>query len=338
MAEDGKARRGAATLSIALCLSALCLSACSTRPLALNAPNITPGHAREPTRVDLELFAPASAAVVGDFAAPGPAAVLATAMKAELDGRALHGGIAPEGYVVRCALDRFAVRSKQSVVESQEMLVLYADLSCEARRAAEGGAMVWRGELRGRVAAEAPNVLGSDVSVTQRLTDRAMSDAAREMASDLALRALALAGEPSARVFGDEAQQRSGAGLDDTPFGPAALQEGPRAVASATRAIQDRDATLRAAAWNVIALAVGPGDAWLAGNAMKLDEDPLVRFEQYKALARLGSANAMDQLRRVASSEGYGLLSEFLRDAIASGGIGLARSPASGEDSPRPRP
>jgi hypothetical protein len=304
------------------------LSACAARPLALSAPDIAPGRAREPARVELEPFAAGGATIVGAFAAPGPAAVLAAAMKAELQGRALHTGARPESYVVRCVLDRFAVRSQQSVVESEEMLVLYADLSCEAVRATDQ-AIAWRGELRARVAAEAPNVLGSDASTTQRLLDRAMSDATREMASDLALRALALVGDPSARVFGDEAQQRAGAGLDDTPFGPAALQESPKGAEGALRALTDHDVTTRAAAWNVVALATGPGDVWLAGSAMKLDEDPLVRFVQYKALARLGSASALDQLRRVAASEGYGLLSEFVQDAIASGGIGLARSRAS---------
>jgi hypothetical protein len=142
----------------------------------------------------------------------------------------------------------------------------------------------------------------------------------------LALRALALVGEPSARVFADEEQQNSGAGLDDAPYGPAALQENPAAVQGAMRAPDEHDAHVRAAAWNVAAMAAGPGDAWLAGDRMKLDDDTLVRFVQYKALARLQSPVALQELRGARVKEGDALLSEFLDDALASGGIGLARS------------
>jgi hypothetical protein len=273
--------------------------------------------------VELESIA-AKGPVVGEFAAPGPAAVLTAAVKSELDGRALHGGEAG-GYAVRCALDRFAVRSRSSMTESQEMLALYADLSCEARRAGDG-ATVWRGELRGRVAEAAGNVLGSDANTRQRLLDRALSDAAREMASDLALRALGLAAEPSARVFADEAQQRAGAGLDDSPYGPAALQERAESVGAAMRGLDEHDAAMRAAAWNVVAMAAGPGDAWLAGETMKLDEDPFVRFEQYKALARLGSATSLRQLRGALDKEEDALLAELVGDALSTQGIGLPRS------------
>jgi hypothetical protein len=304
------------------------LAACSA-PLALNAPNIAPGTAREPTAVELEpltlsTLGAAPGSVRGDIVRPGPAAVLTSAMKAEIEGRALHGG-EPGGYRARCSLDRFALRTHTSVFDSQEMIVLYADLSCEVKRAGDA-AVVWRGEVRGRAAASAPNVLGSDASTTQRLADRATSDAAREMASDVALRALALLGEPSARVFADEAEQRARAGLDDTPYGPAALQENPSAVEGAMRALGEHEATMRAAAWNVAALAAGPGDPWPAAEKVSLDEDPLVRFVQYKALARLGSAAAIAQLESAARKEDEVLLAEFLRDALASGGIGVARS------------
>jgi hypothetical protein len=208
---------------------------------------------------------------------------------------------------------------------SEEMLVLYADLSCEAKRV-EDGAVVWQGEIRGRAAASAPNVLGSDVSTTQRLADRATSDVAREMASDLAMRALSLIGEPSARVFADESQMHAGAGLDDTPYGQAALQENPAAVEGAMRALNEHDKTMRAAAWNVAAMAAGPGEPWPAAEKMSLDDDPLVRFVQYKALARLGSAAALDQLKGAAQKEEAALLAEFLKDALASGGVGVSRS------------
>jgi hypothetical protein len=304
--------------------AALLATACSAGPLGLEAPNVAPNKARAPTNVVFEPITEKPGSVAGDYASPGPAAVLTTAMKAELDGRALRGG-EPGGYLVYCALDRFATRAHGSVTESQEMLILYADLSCEAKRAADG-APVWRGELRGRTAQSGSNVLGSESSVTQRLAVRALSDAAREMASDLVLRGLALQAEPSARVFTDDAQQRTESGLDDTPWGPAALEENPAAVEGAMRQATSDDPTTRAAAWNVVAMGVGPGDAWTAGDKMHLDDDGLVRFQQYKGLGRLASAASLEQLRAMAEKEDDALLAEFLHDSLASGGIGLPRS------------
>jgi hypothetical protein len=307
---------GVPALGLRRLLAAALGVACSARPLALHAPDIAPGSARDPTVVELEPIAAGNAASFGaDIAPPGPAAVLTSAIKAELDGRALHGG-ERGGYRARCTLDRFALRSRSSVLGSEEMLVLYADLSCEAKRR-EDGAIVWRGEIRGRTAASAPNVLGSDANTTQRLADRATSDAAREMASDLALRALSLRGEPSARVFADEAQLRAEGGLDDTPYGPAALQENPAAVEGAMRGMSEHDATMRAAAWNVAAMAARPGEPWPAPEKVSLDENPLVRFVQYKALARLGTAAASAQLRAAAQKEDEALLVEFLKDGLS---------------------
>jgi hypothetical protein len=327
MGETGWVSRRAAKTSLpyvraALRLAFLGAAACS-HPLALDPPVVAPSMARDPTPVELEPIA-AGAGTVGDFAPPGPAAVLTAAMKAELAGRALRAGEAG-GYAVRCTLDRFAVRLHARVTDSEEILAIYADLSCEARRARDA-ALVWRGELRGRSVASSPNVLGTDASTTWRLADRALSDSAREMASDLAIRALGLQADPSARVFTDEAQQRATAGLDDTPYGPAALQENAAAVEGAMRAMREHDDTMRAAAWNVVAMAAGPGDAWLAGETLQLDENPLVRFVQYKALARLASPGALAQLRVAAGKEEEDLLAELLHDATAIGGIGLARA------------
>jgi len=307
-------------------LVALVSLGCGRHLLSLNAPNIAPSDARNPTHVDVEPFVVRSPERAAPFAAPGPAAVLAAGIRAELDGRALRAGPA-EGYTVRCSLDRFAIRSRQSVLDGEELVLVYADLSCEAGRRGTLAA-AWRGEIRGRSAATAPNLLGNDANTTQRLVDRALSDVSREMASDLALRALALAGDPSARVFADESQQHSAAGLDDEVYGPAALQENPKGAAPALRALGERDAATRAAAWNVVAMASGTDDAWLGGSSMKLDEDPIVRFVQYKALGRLGGASALEQLTRASGTEGDPLLAEFLRDTIATGGIGMARSPA----------
>ena len=258
------------------------------------------------------------------YAPPGAAAVLTAAMAQELSGRALTGGEAG-GYTVRCTLDRFATRSEMRVTESAELLALYVDLSCEARRTSDGVA-VWRGELRGRAVAEASNVLGSNVGVKERLVNRALPDAAREMASDLALRALGLGAVPSARVFADEKQQSASSSLDDTPWGAAALQENAAAVERAMHTLDARDTTLRAAAWNVVAMAAGPGDRWVAGEKLVLDDAPLVRFVQYKALARYGGDVAMGELRTAAAKDGDAVLAELARDSLASGGIGVARS------------
>jgi hypothetical protein len=83
---------------------------------------------------------------------------------------------------------------------------------------------------------------------------------------------------------------------------------------------------MRAAAWNVAAMAAGPGDPWPAGSAMKLDDDPLVRFVQYKALARFGGESARARLQQASKEEDEPLLVEFVRDALATDGTGLARS------------
>jgi hypothetical protein len=308
---------------------------CSPGPIALQAPNVAPSAAREPTPVELEPIA-AGNGIEGVFMPPGPAAVLTAAMKAELAGRALRGG-EPGGYSVKCTLDRFALRTHESMTQSEQMTALYVDLSCEARRARDGAA-VWRGELRGRTCAASPNVLGSDSSTTLRLANRAMSDAAREMASDLAVRALALLADPSARVFADEDQQRASAGLDDTPFGPAALEENEAAVERALKGTTEHEPVLRAAAWNVVAMASGPGDAWAAGEKLELDEHPLVRFEQYKALARLATPASLKELQGAAQREDDPLLVELLRDSLATEGIGVARSARSAGTSRTPAP
>jgi hypothetical protein len=316
-------RLGVVGVAAASAAAGVAAAGCSTGPVALQAPNIAPSAAREPTPVDLEPIA-AGAGIEGDFVAPGPAAVLTAAMKAELAGRALRGGD-PGGYAVRCTLDRFTLRTHESVMQSEQMTALYADLSCEAKRARDG-APVWRGELRGRTCAASSNVLGSDSSTTLRLANRAMSDAARELASDLALRALGLLADPSARVFADEDAQRAGAGLDDTPFGSAALEENTAAVEHALRSAKDHDPVLRAAAWNVAAMASGPGEPWPGDAKLELDEHPMVRFEQYKALARLATPSSLTELEGAAQREGDPLLAQLLRDSLASEGIGLARS------------
>lgn len=297
---------------------------CGSRLLSLHAPNVAPATSRTPTALDIDAIADGPpGSIAGDYAAPGPAAVFTGALKAEIAGRALEGG-ETGGYAVRCKLDRFAVRSRAAIAEGVERVVVYADLSCEARRNSDGAA-VWRGELRGRTAASGPNIISSDVDTTQRLTDSAISDASREMASDLAVRALGLHGPPSARVFGDEGQLHDIGGLDDTPYGADALAERAAGVAGAMQGLKELNARLRAAAWNVVAMAAGPGDPWNAGDTIALDDDALVRFVQYKALARLGSAEALDRLNQAISKEDDPLLVELLRDAVATLGTGFPR-------------
>jgi len=58
------------------------------------------------------------------------------------------------------------------------------------------------------------------------MIDRMMSDAAREMASDLLVRVLGLTGVPSARAFEDEQQQKEIAGIDDGDLGPRRSRSG----------------------------------------------------------------------------------------------------------------
>jgi hypothetical protein len=211
------------------------------------------------------------------------------------------------------------------LTEGTALMALYVDLSCEARRTRDS-APVWRGELRGRTCEEGSDVLGTNIGAKQRLLDRALSDAAREMTSDLALRALGLRAVPSTRVFADEGQQHATAGLDDTPWGPAALQENVAMVPHALQSLDAHDTVLRAGAWNVVAMTAGPDEPWPAGEQLALDSEPLVRFVQYKALARHGGEVALAQLRDATAKEGDGLLLELLRDALATGGTGLARS------------
>jgi hypothetical protein len=145
--------------------------------------------------------------------------------------------------------------------------------------------------------------------------------------SDLVVRVLALGGVPSARVFPDEQARAASGGIDDTPFGASALTEATdRAPGSSTvtgLAAMDR-ATARAASWNAIAMTAGPDGPWFA-SAVSFDEDPLVRFYQYKALARQGSATALAQIKDELSREEEAWLAELAKDALATGGIGLPR-------------
>jgi hypothetical protein len=309
----------------------LALPACSTPPVALHCPASTATVARDPaTPLDFDpIVVGPGAAISGGlaaFAAPGPELVLTSGLAGELRARSPHGG-EPGGYRIRCRLDRFALRQSSNMTETHAMASLYADLMCEAARRGDG-ATVWRGELRGRAASAASSGFSTDLSMVQRLADRMMSDVVREMSADLAVRALGLSTEASGRVFADEQAQHDLAGMDDSTFGTAALAEDWRLVPTIVKSLASLEPMARAAGWNAVAMAAGPGDAWTAGDHLRLDEDPLVRFYQYKALARLGSPTALGELGRALDGEDEPLLAELVQDALSTGGIGFARTHA----------
>ena len=305
--------------------------------MSLHAPVVAESLARTmPAKVDLEPITMKRGADEGTsisgkrvaFERPDPAGALTSGIRAELGGRALQGG-EPGGYGVKCVLERFAIRTQSNVAATRTYAVLYGDLGCEVERVADH-ALAWRGMLRGRGAAVGGSTFARDSTILQKLADRLMSDVARELASDLAVRALNLVAGASARVFTDEEARVTAAGIDDTPLGASALAESAEKAAQASALLHDGDATVRASAWNVVAMASGPGDTWGLG-VFAPDDDMLVRFYQYKALARQGSPAAMEELHKALSHEDESVLVDFARDAISSGGIGFARTKASAE-------
>jgi hypothetical protein len=296
----------------------------------LHAPEIAGSDARgSAVKVEVEPIATRDGVVAtvesGEAitAHPDPAAVLTEGIRAEIAGRALRGG-EPGGYEVKCTLDRFAVRDDKGVT-SRTLTTLYADAQCDVVRASDGR-IAWRGEIRGRACARGGSTFDRGSTGLQRLIDRMMSDAAREMASDLVVRVMGLTGMPSARVFADEEARSDFSGIDDSDLGPAALAGRILDRAALDRALGDSKAGVRASAWNVVAMSVGPGDTWPLGDTFVGDDDVRVRFHQYKALAREASAATMVQLQAAADAEKNSLLSELARDSLASGGIGVPRS------------
>jgi hypothetical protein len=302
-------------------------AACA-QPVTLHAPSLAPSTAREnATRVDVEPITTSSNAIVASASAPlasSPAAVLTSGIAAELAARALHGG-EPGGYSVRCVLERFAVRVASDISDARAIAAVYVDLRCDAIRSSDR-VLVWRGMLRGRSAASAATTLSADSGLVQQMVDRAMSDVTREVASDLALRVLGLQAGASQRVFADQEAAKSRGGLDDTPYGAVALAEAGTAPPMAPDQMATLDVVTRAAVWNAIAMSAGPGEPWLAGDKLRLDDEAFVRFQQYKALARLGSARSLAELKSAAEAEGDKLCAELVNDALQSGGIGVARS------------
>jgi hypothetical protein len=299
---------------------------CSKSLIALHAPVVPPCEARtDATRVEIEpisVAADANPEVPGErtFEPPGPAHVLTGGMTTELLARALEGGDAG-GYVARCRLDRFAMRTKTESTIGRTLTSLYVDLACDVNRKADK-AVVWRGALRGRgFAAAEPSAFVSYDRLLQSLADRTMSDVSRELASDLAVRVLGLKTKPSGRAFANEVAERDGAGIDDTAMGGTALSETAESAKAAASSLRDPDPLVRAAAWNVVAMASGPDDAWAGGVDDHMDDDAFVRFYQYKAYARHGSRATLSALKRALKAEPQDLLEEFLKDVL--GGEGL---------------
>ena len=294
---------------------------CTKSLIALHAPNLAPSQARtDATRVELEPISVAADAhpeVPGarNFEPPGPAHVLSAGMTTELLARALEGGD-PGGYVARCRLGRFAMRTKTESTIGRTLASLYVDLACEVRRKADK-TTVWRGALRGRgFAAADSSVFLNDDQMLQSLADRLMSDVSRELASDLAIRVLALKSKPSGRVFANEEAERDSAGIDDSMIGSTALLETEESAKAAAGSLRDRDPAVRAAAWNVVAMAAGPDEEWAGGVEDHIDDDAFVRFFQYKAFARHGSRATLSALRRALKAEPHALLEEFLKDVL----------------------
>ncbi len=276
--------------------------------------------------MDLEPIATRAGASLGtqiSLAAPGPAAVLTGSMNAELNARAVTGGD-PGGYIVHCTLDRFAVRVDAGVFGLKVATAMYIDLSCDVERALDHRS-IWRGPLRGRGAARGGGLLARERTTVQQLADRMMSDTARELASDLIVRALGLGASSSERVFANEGAHDDFAGTDDTVLGPVALGEKPEEARAISSSLKDPEAATRGSAWNAVGMATGPGDPWETKDEVLLDDEPLVRFYQYKALGRRGTQDALRQLRDAASREGEHWLAEFANDTLATGGIGLPR-------------
>ncbi|WP_394827483.1 hypothetical protein [Pendulispora albinea] len=319
------------TLSLAayatLATSATLATGCGSGPLALHTPTLSPNPRQGPPVLDFEPISPpldpeAAIVVPGGVRAPGPAAVLASGIRSEIEARAFHGG-EPGGYVARCRLDRFALRRASD--KGHGYVIVYADLGCEVKRKADQ-APVWRGELRGRSAALGTLQYFSDSSVMdQILADRAISDMTRELASDLAIRVLDLEGKPSARVFADQDAERQLAGVNDTPAGAAALTQDPETVRPFADAAhrRDLDDVSRAAAWNAVAMASAPDRPWLGGIETGIDKNTFIRFFQYKALARHATPPTLRELRTARGSEENDLLLEFLKDLEVPGGLAL---------------
>jgi hypothetical protein len=315
--------------AVALALVAAGCGGCGGA-LRLHAPEMSPSAPRpDAARIDFEPMGMRRGATVGQSSSgesiapkPDAAAVLTAGMRSDLESRALHGG-ERGGYTVRCTLDRFAMRDESAMAGAERFATLYVDAACEIERSADH-VLAWRGELRARAAAaDGASPLSRDRGALQVLIDRMTADVTRELVSDLVVRVLGLETTASQRVFRDESERTRAGGVDDGPPGADALT-GHANLEALQGAMHDDASHVRAAAWNAVAMASGP-DETAELPTLDRDDDQLVRFFQYKALARRGTRAALAQLRTLASREDDALLAELARDALASEGLGLSR-------------
>lgn len=329
-----RARRSKTTVAA---LAALVLtggaSACSPRPIEPRVPTLAAEVARGEGALALEPILPATSPsairATPPLAGADPAAALTAGIRTELAARAFRGG-ATGGYTARCRLGRFALRRTED--KTHALALLYVDLECATQRRADG-ALVWRGALRGRAASSAMKAhFDDDDRMNQRLLDRLMSDVTRELASDLGVRVLGLRGSTTRRRFADAEAERASSGYDDSELGDRALAATPDAARAVRAELQAPDKQRRAAAWNAIAMAAAPDGPWLAGVDTVFDRDAVVRFYQYKALARHASPATLRELKLASSRDKSATLKEFLGDLGATGGLPLRPS---GEAAPR---
>ncbi len=305
-----------------LAAGALALAGCGAGPLVLDAPDIARAVARAPSPVEVEPIAD-GAAIVGDYMPPGPAAVLTAAMNTELAGRALHGGESG-GYSVRCTLDRFAVRSHASRrAWRRRRRGSPSTPTCRARPPRARPRRHVAGRAARRAVAEGSNLLGSGASVRQRCRPGVLRRGARDGERPRAPRA-----RPAGRAERPRLRRRrpaeAAAGLDDSPFGAAALEQ--NGAPSSARAKGSHDGT------RTCARARGTSSRWRRGRRSlgrgreaALDDEPRVRFVQYKALARHGGDAALAQLRRRRADRGRLGAARAAGGALATRGIGVAR-------------
>ncbi len=294
---------------------------CGSAPLPLHAPSCSTVPAHTEIEIEPMTLGPAFASVSPrKLDPPSPDGVMTAALRAELAGRVLEGG-EPGGYAARCRLDRFAIRFGTEITTG--MATIYVDADCTVSRKADH-AVVWRGELRGRAAtaAKKTDYPGEDEMV-QSFADRLVSDAGREMAADLAVRVLGLRGKAAQRSFANEDAQRASAGLDDGPLGPLALTPTEDAARAAQKDLTSPEPYTRAAAWNALAMAAAPDATWLGGIDVRLDDDAVVRFYQYKALGRHATRATLSDAKRALKRENSELLQEMLRDTLESSGLAV---------------
>jgi hypothetical protein len=306
------------------------LAGCGGTTVSLHEPQtVASVNESGATPIDFEAISlpkTANPIVKGDlnFAPPSPADVLTGAIRNELRRRSFHGGN-PAGYVVKCRLDRFALRTDTEL--RYAIAILYVDLNCNVDNKNDG-TLAWRGELRGRgVAAAKKNEFDHEDEMWQAFADRTMSDVTRELASDIAVGALDLRGSATLRSFANDDTEKATTSVNDGALGPVALSEDPsQAKRFAVPELKSRFSMVRATAWNAVAMASFPDEPWIGGIDTVLDEDAYVRFFQYKALARHGSRATLLEVQRAHKKETQDLLKEFLKDLVASDGLTFPRT------------